>query len=229
MNETRKIVIDNSLNNYYVTKVKDDKHFKEPRKRIVAEKWTFSHIFFENENQIRLLQKINKNIVEQNNDIVEQNNDKAEQNNNKAEQNNDIVEQNNDIVEQNNDNDNIEYVIKVVIQQIKKKISSYKQQDIIKKKFCSDKFISFKDIIKQMVECALKCCYCKENMFVLYDISRELKQWSVDRIDNGSGHNIDNFHLSCLDCNLKRRCRTNDKYMFTKELNIVKLTNKEEI
>ena len=208
MNETRKIVIDNSLNNYYVTKVKDDKHFKEPRKRIVAEKWTFSHIFFENENQIRLLQKINKNIVEQNNNKAEQNNDKAEQ---------------------NNDNDNIEYVIKVVIQQIKKKISSYKQQDIIKKKFCSDKFISFKDIIKQMVECALKCCYCKENMFVLYDISRELKQWSVDRIDNGSGHNIDNFHLSCLDCNLKRRCRTNDKYMFTKELNIVKLTNKEEI
>ena len=79
-----------------------------------------------------------------------------------------------------------------------------------------------------MVDSKLNCCYCKENMFVLYDISRELKQWSVDRIDNGYGHNKDNYHLSCLDCNLKRRCRTNEKYMFTKELNIVKLSTEEE-
>jgi len=195
MNETRKIVIDDSLNKYYVTKIKHDKHVKEPKKRIVAEKWTFSHIFFEYENQLRLIHKIYDN-VEQNNDNVEQN------------------------------NDNVETIIKIVIQQIKKKISSYKQQDIIKNKFSSNNFISLIDIIKQMIESKLKCCYCKGNMFVLYDISRELKQWSVDRIDNEYGHNKDNYHLSCLDCNLKRRCRTNEKYMFTKELNIVKLSAK---
>jgi hypothetical protein len=216
MNETRKIVIDDSLNKYYVTKIKHDKHVKEPKKRIVAEKWTFSHIFFEYENQLRLIHKIYDN-VEQNNDNVEQNNDNVEQNNDNVEQNNDNVEQN---------NDNVETIIKIVIQQIKKKISSYKQQDIIKNKFSSNNFISLIDIIKQMIESKLKCCYCKGNMFVLYDISRELKQWSVDRIDNEYGHNKDNYHLSCLDCNLKRRCRTNEKYMFTKELNIVKLSAK---
>jgi hypothetical protein len=56
-------------------------------------------------------------------------------------------------------------------------------------------------------------------------VSREMKQWSVDRIDNDKGHNIDNFHLACLDCNLKRRRRTDEKFLFTKQLNIVKQGN----
>jgi hypothetical protein len=59
-------------------------------------------------------------------------------------------------------------------------------------------------------------------MNVLYDISRENKQWSVDRIDNNKGHIFDNFHLACLECNLKRRCKTDDKFLFTKQLNIIK-------
>jgi hypothetical protein len=59
-------------------------------------------------------------------------------------------------------------------------------------------------------------------MNVLYEISREMSQWSVDRINNDLGHNNNNFHLACLDCNLKRRRRTDEKYLFTKQLNIVK-------
>ncbi len=113
-------------------------------------------------------------------------------------------------------------VEKVVIQEINKKISGYKQQDIIKKKFNIDKFINFESVIKKMEECKLKCRYCNETMNILYDISREMKQWSVDRIDNDFGHNVDNFHLACLDCNLKRRRRTDEKFLFTKQLNIVK-------
>jgi hypothetical protein len=50
-------------------------------------------------------------------------------------------------------------------------------------------------------------------------------QWSVDRIDNDFGHNIDNFHLACLECNLKRRRRTDEKFLFTKQLNIIKSEN----
>ena len=73
-----------------------------------------------------------------------------------------------------------------------------------------------------MIESELKCRYCKHEMNVLYDISRELKQWSVDRIDNNLGHTIDNYHLACLECNLTRRRKTDEKFLFTKQLNIVK-------
>jgi hypothetical protein len=113
-------------------------------------------------------------------------------------------------------------VSKIAIQEINRKISSYKQQDSLKKRYDETKFLTFKSIINKMIECELKCRYCSTEMNVLYDISRETHQWSVDRIDNDVGHNIDNYHLACLDCNLKRRRRTDEKFLFTKQLNIVK-------
>jgi hypothetical protein len=122
-------------------------------------------------------------------------------------------------------NNNLKYineVSKIAIQEINKKIYGYKQQDKLKKLFNENKFLTFDSIINKMIECELKCRYCKIGMNVLYDISREVNQWSVDRIDNDLGHNIDNFHLACLDCNLKRRRRTDEKFLFTKQLNIVK-------
>jgi hypothetical protein len=115
-----------------------------------------------------------------------------------------------------------EEVYKIALQQINKKIYGYKQQDIIKKKFKEEKFINLQSIINKMLECELKCYYCKCEMNVLYDISREMRQWSVDRIDNDMGHNLDNYYLSCLDCNLKRRRRNDEKFLFTKQLKIVK-------
>jgi len=60
------------------------------------------------------------------------------------------------------------------------------------------------------------------------DIIKKLlneKELLVDRIDNDQGHNINNFHLACLDCNLKRRRRTDEKFLFTKQLNIIKQDN----
>jgi hypothetical protein len=113
-------------------------------------------------------------------------------------------------------------ITKIAVQEINKKICSYKHQDIIKKKLDLESFIDFNCIIDKMIECELKCRYCICEMSVLYDITREMKQWSVDRIDNDKGHNKDNFHLACLDCNLKRRRRTDEKFLFTKQLNIVK-------
>ena len=113
-------------------------------------------------------------------------------------------------------------IIQTVIQEINKKIYGYKHQDILKKKLNVNAFIDFNCVIQKMIECELKCRYCKCEMSVLYDITREMKQWSVDRIDNDKGHNKDNFHLACLDCNLKRRRRTDEKFLFTKQLNIVK-------
>ena len=122
-------------------------------------------------------------------------------------------------------NNNLNYIndiSKIAIQEINKKIYGYKQQDKIKKHFNEIVFINFGSIINKMIECELKCRYCKNEMNVLYDISREMKQWSVDRINNDLGHNIDNYHLACLECNLKRRRRTDEKFLFTKQLKIVK-------
>jgi len=73
-----------------------------------------------------------------------------------------------------------------------------------------------------MLKCQLKCRYCDVEMNLLYDISREKKQWTIDRINNDLGHILNNFHLACLECNLKRRRRTDEKYLFTKKLNIIK-------
>ena len=112
--------------------------------------------------------------------------------------------------------------VQVVIREINKKISGYKQQDTKKKLYNEEKFITFDSIIKKMRETELKCRYCKCEMYVLYDKIRDGNQWSVDRVDNDIGHNIDNFHLACLTCNLKRRRTSDDKFLFTKQLSIIK-------
>lgn len=119
-------------------------------------------------------------------------------------------------------------VSKIAIQQINRKIYGYKQQDINKKRLNELEFITFKSIIDKMVECELKCYYCSTEMDVLYNISRENKQWTVDRIDNDLGHNLTNYYLACLDCNLKRRRRSDDKFLFTKQMKLVKLPRENE-
>ena len=115
--------------------------------------------------------------------------------------------------------------LKIIITQIEKKIRSYKQQDIDKKKLNNEKIINLKCIIDKLIETEIKCYYCKTEMYILYKNVRDLKQWSVDRINNDLGHNNDNFVLACLDCNLKRRCKSSDKFLFTKQLNIIKQDN----
>ena len=109
--------------------------------------------------------------------------------------------------------------------QIDKKISSYKQQDIDKKIYDTQHFITFETIIEKLKECNLTCYYCTHKMFLVYDIVREAKQWTLDRINNDIGHNTDNVLISCLECNLKRRRTNKDAFLFTKQLVIVK--NKE--
>lgn len=119
-------------------------------------------------------------------------------------------------------NNKTDEVCKIAIQEISKKIYGYKQQDILKKRYDEKNFLTFESVINKIIDCELKCRYCTKEMNVLYDISREMTQWSVDRINNDLGHNIGNFHLACLECNLKRRRRTDEKFLFTKQLNIIK-------
>ena len=106
-----------------------------------------------------------------------------------------------------------------------KKLTGYKQQDIYKKNLNIEKIINLKHIIDKLIETEIKCYYCKCEMYILYENVRDLKQWSVDRINNDLGHNVDNIVLACLDCNLKRRCKSSDKFLFTKQLNIIRQDN----
>jgi hypothetical protein len=115
------------------------------------------------------------------------------------------------------------YETKKVVQQIERKIAGYKQQDIEKEILEKEKLVTLPSILDSLTECAFKCYYCKEEMLVLYEMVREGKQWTVDRVNNDLGHNLDNYVLACLSCNLKRRCRTKDKFLFTKQLVISKV------
>lgn len=108
------------------------------------------------------------------------------------------------------DETNTDDACKAIFGEINKKISGYKQQDKKKGVYDEQAFIDLVDVIDKLRECGLRCHYCSKGMLVLYDTAREGLQWSVDRIDNDKGHNIGNYHLACLECNLKRR-RTNDE------------------
>lgn len=111
---------------------------------------------------------------------------------------------------------------KQALSQLEVKLNSYKHQDIIKKRYDALSFIKTNEVINKLYNCNLKCHYCNEKIYILYNIVREMKQWTLDRINNDIGHNTDNVLISCLDCNLKRRRTSKDAFLFTKQLNIVK-------
>lgn len=129
------------------------------------------------------------------------------------------------LLEQLKDNNYKEcgYETKKILQQIERKISGYKQQDIEKGILEREKLVTVPCILNALKEANYTCYYCKEKVLVLYEMVREEKQWTVDRVNNDLGHNFDNFVIACLSCNLKRRCRTKEKYLFTKQLVISKV------
>ena len=85
-----------------------------------------------------------------------------------------------------------------------------------------DEFVSFGEVTELLIDCGLKCHYCSNEVFILYEIVREMKQWSLDRINNDIGHNSGNLVIACLECNLKRRRTNKDAFMFTKNMVIIK-------
>jgi hypothetical protein len=106
---------------------------------------------------------------------------------------------------------------------IKTKISSYKQQDILKNIFLEPEFVTFEHVIDLLNACDLKCHYCSCETYLLYEFVREMKQWSLDRINNDIGHNKNNLVIACLECNLKRRRTNKDAFFMTKNLTITRL------
>jgi hypothetical protein len=105
---------------------------------------------------------------------------------------------------------------------IKTKISGYKQQDVFKKKLDESKLVKFEEVVDLLKKCEMKCHYCSEQVFILYERVREMKQWTLDRVNNDIGHNTGNLVIACLECNLKRRRTNKDAFMFTKNMVIVR-------
>lgn len=135
-----------------------------------------------------------------------------------------LTELDNSKDERNNDS----IIIEILKQQIKQKILGYRRQDVLSELFNSDKFINFESVVQSMIDTELLCYYCNTRMLLLYNIPRDMKQWTVDRIDNNVGHNLDNYCLSCLECNLQRRRQDANKFLFTKKLHITKLDESNE-
>jgi len=115
-----------------------------------------------------------------------------------------------------------DYLRKLAQQQIQQKINGYHNQDVEKRLLDPTEFIDMPTVMQLLKESNMSCMYCKEGVQVLYQLVREPKQWSLDRIDNAFGHNKNNVVIACLKCNLKRRCIYHEKFVFTKNLNIVK-------
>lgn len=100
--------------------------------------------------------------------------------------------------------------------EIKQKINNYKNQDIKKKR--DDGLITFDETIEKMVTCKLKCYYCKQHTVIIYDDVRQKNQWTLERINNTISHTNENCVISCLQCNLKRRCQDSNRFKFSKQI-----------
>jgi hypothetical protein len=110
-----------------------------------------------------------------------------------------------------------------IIKELDKKLSSYVSQDIHKNKHTHDSSITRDEIIEKLVLSKLKCFYCNCDMVFLYNKVRTMNQWTLDRINNTLNHSNNNVIISCLKCNLQKRCQNHDDFLFTKRLTISKI------
>lgn len=120
----------------------------------------------------------------------------------------------------NNENNDIQEEIR---RQIHYKINSYKGQDVKKGLLLESDFVDYDYVLNLLIEKNLKCFYCRCDVLLLYNYVRENKQWTLERIDNKIGHNRGNVEIACLLCNLRRRTMYHERYVFTKQLCVVKM------
>jgi len=113
----------------------------------------------------------------------------------------------------------------LLIRELERKIACYKQQDKEKNMLDFLSFITLEKVKNLLYSSNMKCFYCSCEVFLFYEMVREKRQWTLDRINNDVGHNDGNVVISCLECNLKRRTTNQDKFLFTKQLKIIKEEN----
>ena len=185
---------------------------KIPAKRVVTEtsKWNFSNEDLIPEKQFAYIQHMKENVDEaQRIEVFRLNSVDGSRRS--------LYTERQDVNTLSN-----QHIYKFILQQLNQKIYGYRSQDLKKKKFDETLFINSTDVLKLMVECKNTCYYCKESVQILYENVREPKQWTLDRIDNAFGHNKTNVAIACLQCNLRRKTMYHERYVFTKQLNIVK-------
>ena len=112
--------------------------------------------------------------------------------------------------------------------EINNKLHSYKQQDIQKKKYDETNFITLEQVMNKLEESKLLCFYCKNPMKIWYKQARDNCQWTLERINNDEGHNVKNVEISCLLCNIRRRCMYHEKYRFTKQIKICRVEEEKK-
>ena len=105
-----------------------------------------------------------------------------------------------------------------IVSHIRAKLSNYKRQDIKKKMYDPDTFVSNADVIPLLDTVGLTCYYCHNDIYVLYKCVRDPAQWTLDRIDNTIGHVSANVVAACLRCNLRRRCADNNRFYFSQNI-----------
>ena len=110
----------------------------------------------------------------------------------------------------------------IIKKELKSKQNSYKQQDIEKEIYDKETFINMEEMIEKIVSSKLLCFYCKQKLKILYENVRDPLQWTLDRKNNNFDHSDVNTIVCCLKCNLERRKKNMEAFLFTKQLKIVK-------
>jgi hypothetical protein len=102
------------------------------------------------------------------------------------------------------------------VNSISKKLSGYKSQDKRRGWIPAIELNDILEILKSNV-----CHYCNIKVLIDYETKLHPMQWTLDRIDNNLPHNKDNVVLSCLKCNLEKRKKSMEHFLFPK--NIIKI------
>lgn len=102
------------------------------------------------------------------------------------------------------------------------KLHSYKTQDQKNAILDMASFVDLDFVMDLLKQSNMQCFYCRERVQLLYKHVREPKQWTLERINNDIGHNRGNVEIACLSCNLRRRCMHHERFIFTKQMKIVK-------
>ena len=111
---------------------------------------------------------------------------------------------------------------KDIVKSLKQKLNSYKTQDKKKDRYDKETFIKYCELLDKLIDSEMKCKYCECVTLLMYVNKRVTKQWTLDRIDNSIGHSNSNTIISCLKCNLERRCKNDEKFRFTKQMRLIK-------
>ena len=112
-------------------------------------------------------------------------------------------------------------IVQELYKQCSYKRSGYVQQDR-HKKMNGSLVLSVSDIASKLIKSNLECHYCNKTTTIFYENVRDPQQWTLDRLDNSIGHSKDNVVICCLSCNLRRKTMSEERYLFTKQLNIKK-------